>query len=96
MLSYDENKIDIGTHFVATLDFDGEMETDEYVLVDNRDGVEKGINAISKDSLFGSSIIGKELGEPFNYQIGNMTVVGFVEDIVPEKEVSVQMVKKSK
>lgn len=91
--TYNEDKVDIGTHFCATIDFDGEMETNEYVLVDNRDLTVKSINDVSKDSPLGSSVIGKEIGEPFGYKIGNMLVVGFIEDIVPEREVSAQKVK---
>jgi transcription elongation GreA/GreB family factor len=93
LVSYDENKIDIGTHFTATLDFDGEIETDEYILVETRDVKGNDAIYITKDSPMGNVVFGKSIGDTFNYKLPTMTVVGFIEDIIPKEELGKQKVK---
>lgn len=86
---YSENRIDIGTLFTATMEYDGEIETDEYILVSNRNGnnPERKINFISENSPLGQVVKGKKIGEPFYYNVGDNLIVGFIEDISTIDEV---------
>lgn len=90
---YNEARIGIGTRFAATLDFNGELETEEYILVDTKEGTTLTKNKkvtdatyITVNSPFGKAIVDKKIGDSIVYQVNDMTVVGLVEDIVPENK----------
>lgn len=99
---YNEESISIGTRFAATCDYDGEIETAEYILASTTEGSkitknrkENDAMCITTDSPFGAAVLGKRIGDPIYYQVNDMNVVGFIEDIVPVKteESSIQKVK---
>lgn len=98
---YNAESISIGTRFAATLDYDGEMETAEYILTSTKEGAlseakrkDNDVMYITPNSPFGASVIGKRIGDTIVYQINDMTVVGFIEDIIPKEEVfGIQKVK---
>lgn len=99
---YNEESISIGTRFAATCDYDGEIETDEYVLVSTKEGSKITKNrtdndaiCVTTDSPFGRAVLGKRIGDPIYYETSGMHVVGFIEDITPKEkmEESIQKVK---
>lgn len=59
--------IDIGTKF--TVEFDGDFERDELLLVEGADGLTISVNDgfISLSSLLGQNVIGKKEGDRFSY-----------------------------
>lgn len=87
---YNQDIIDVGTHFSATIEFDGEIENDEYVLVSDRNGSskERKINFISEESPLGKVVKGKKIGDSFHYTVGNNVIVGFIEDISTIEEIN--------
>lgn len=99
---YNGESISIGTRFAATCDYDGDMETAEYILVSTKEGAlitknrkENDAMCITTDSLFGSAVLGKRIGDSFFYRVNGMLVVGFIEDIIKEKqeEQTIQKIK---
>ena len=61
--------IDIGTKF--TVEFDGDFERDELLLVEGADGLTISVNDgfISLSSLLGQNVIGKKEGDRFSYTV---------------------------
>ena len=61
--------IDIGTKF--TIEFDGDFERDELLLVEGADGLTISVNDgfISLSSLLGQNVIGKKEGDRFLYTV---------------------------
>ena len=61
--------IDIGTKF--TVEFDGDFERDELLLVEGADGLTISVNDgfISLSSLLGQNVIGKKEGDCFSYTV---------------------------
>lgn len=99
---YNGESISIGTRFAATLDYEGDMETAEYILVSTKEGSVSELQrknteamCITTESPFGKAVVGKRIGDPIFYQVNGMNVVGFVEDITPiiKEEQSIQKIK---
>lgn len=95
VVEYDENKVNIGTRFTATVSYEeDEIETDEYVLASTKEGTTITLKRqkddpiyITPESPFGAAVFGKKIGECFYYQINNQMIVGFIEDISPKEEI---------
>lgn len=77
----DSDIITIGSRFTATIDFDGEKETDNYILLDNHTFKESGVCIVTTSSPFGKSIIGKKVDDTFSYDINGMTINGQIDSI---------------
>lgn len=81
---YDDTKVNIGTRFTVTLDFNGEMDTQEYVLVEqNVAPILKDVKYISITSPLGEAVYNKQVNDAISYSIpnGSMLVKGLVESI---------------
>lgn len=79
------DKIDIGTKF--TIQFDGEEENENYVLIEALVGNYMADEAITIESPLGKSIIGKTEGDTFSYILGaNNKITGKVIAIEKNKK----------
>lgn len=59
--------VDIGTKF--SIQFDGDDETDEFILVEGIDGISSRDGFVSLNSLLGQNVIGKKEGARFEYTV---------------------------
>lgn len=85
---YDNTKVNIGTRFTATFDFDGEMETEEYVLVEKNVAITtKSLKYISIESPLGKAVYNKTANDVFSYSIprSSITVKGLINSISPSR-----------
>ncbi|MBE6144229.1 MAG: hypothetical protein E7169_01495 [Firmicutes bacterium] len=86
---YNANQIDIGTRFVASLDFgNGEVVTDHYILVSKGfSKVDEDIYYITLDSPTGRAVYGKKVNEVICYTTPtNQIVGGIIEEIAPSRD----------
>lgn len=84
---YDSEKINIGTRFTATLDFgDGDLTTEEYILIEGPIIIKKGINYISTNSPFGKAVYGKKENDVIHYYTPDHRLIGgLVETIASSR-----------
>lgn len=91
------SKVDIGTTFIATIDFNGDIETDTYMLVEKRvtHVIDDDVNIISSESPFGKAVIGKEENDLFHYETDNDIIIKGTIDTIGKKRIEEkQKVKK--
>ena len=75
----DKNKANIGATVLASINFDGEFEENEYCLVTEAPVVNN--NEISIFSPLGEKLYLSSVGTEFNYQVNNNTITGKVLNI---------------
>ena len=95
--------IDIGTKF--TVEFDGDYEHDEILLVEGVDGltISGGDGFVSLNSLLGQNVIGKKEGEHFEYTVitGRMPtdkrkVSGTIKSIVKDPKAYASFIREKR
>lgn len=95
--------IDIGTKF--TVEFDGDFERDELLLVEGADGLTISVNDgfISLSSLLGQNVIGKKEGDCFSYTVitGKMPsdrrkVSGTIKSIVKDPKAYASFIREKR
>jgi len=89
------NKIEIGTRFVATLQFsEGNIETDEYVLIDSENyltelfQMDPDTYYVSINSPLGAAVVNKKANDVIVYTVQNKNrISGMIESIVANKTI---------
>lgn len=77
----DSDVIIVGSRFTATILFEGEEETDNYILLDDHAFKETGVSVVTTSSPFGKAIIGKKANDNFSYSFNGIDINGHVDSI---------------
>lgn len=96
--NYNENVIEIGTRFEATVNYGNEKETDEYILIQSREGYKDEKNAILAmiSTPFGSAVLGRTVGSEFEYNAHGQIFKGVINKIIPNEKVEEKGNQKTK
>lgn len=91
--------VGIGTKFTVRFDFDDDdEEISEWMLVDNSYGAGVKNHFTSKSSDFGQAILGKKVGESFEYKIAstNATIKGQLLEIEKDPQAYIHFIREKK
>jgi len=96
--NYNDEYIEIGTRFEATINYLGETETEEYILIQSRIGYQDEKNAVLAmiSSPFGSAVLGRTVGSEFEYKSNGQSIKGRINRIIPNEKVEEKGNQKTK
>lgn len=84
----EDGKINIGTKFVATIEFEGMKSVTEKTLVETMLPSDDYKKYVSLESPVGKSIYGRSVGETFTYSQNNNQITMTINEIVTAKKLS--------
>lgn len=78
----ENGKVNIGTTFTVTINFEGRKNTTTKTLVETMLPCDDYRKYISLESTVGKTILGRSVGETFTYTQGNSTIIMTIDEIV--------------